>query len=520
MQNKTSIFKTDDGKSHLFTFSLICSLFFLWAFCNSMIDSMDKHFQDFLHLSKRESAWVQFAHYLGYFLMALPAGWLTHKLGYKKGILAGLFIVSLGCLWFIPATAIATFWAFLLGVCIVSMGLTFLETIANPYVTVLGSPQFAATRINLAQSFNGLGWPLGPLVGGMFFYASENAGGAQAANETLWIPYAGIGVFVLILSMVFCIVKLPELSGIDVHEGASEHSSGFQSTGSQTMNFRLMLLNVVVLSFAVATIAVAFCSIFKLQDSTVHMIFGALVVLPTIYSAIRLQSTVKTLSPQSVWSYPHFSGATIAQFFYVAAQAGTFAFFMNYVTEELPPLPEMFNGSWILGGVDGSILKEGILKVTEKGGTKLLSIAFAFFVLGRFTGAALLKKLPAHRVLGTYGLVNVVLMLLVSLKMGWLSALALFLSFFFMSIMYPTIFALGIFGLGEKAKVASSYIVMAIMGGAILPKAMGWVGDHYNMSVGFVIPMICFAVVASYGLFWSKLSGSEGLVGLKSSGGH
>ncbi len=479
---------------------------------------MDKHFQDFLHLSKRESAWVQFAHYLGYFLMALPAGWLTHKLGYKKGILAGLLIVSLGCLWFIPATKIATFWAFLLGVCIVSMGLTFLETIANPYVTVLGSPKFAASRINLAQSFNGLGWPLGPLVGGLFFYASAEAGGAQAANETLWIPYAGIGVFVFLLFLVFLAVKLPDL--VEETTAGSDSETTLDVSPNRSINYKLMLLNVLVLSFAIATIVIAFCSIFNLSDTAIHWIFASTVLLPTLYGAFRLKVVSFNLSSKSVWAYPHFSGSTIAQFFYVAAQAGTFAFFMNYVTEELPPLPELFNGSWILGGVDGSIVKEGILKVTEKGGTKLLSIAFGLFVLGRFTGAALLKKLPAHRVLGTYGAINVLLMLLITLKIGWLSVLALFLSFFFMSVMYPTIFALGIFGLGEKAKVASSYIVMAIMGGAILPKAMGWVGDHYNMSVGFVIPMACFMVVSLYGFSWSKLSGSQGLVGIKSSGGH
>jgi FHS family L-fucose permease-like MFS transporter len=184
-----SLFRTSDGRNHLGIFGLISSLFFLWALCNGMIDVMDKHFQDFLHLTKAQSAWVQFAHYLGYFLMALPAGWLARKLGYKAGILAGLGGVALGCLWFIPATQISTFWAFLLGVCVISMGLTFLETIANPYTTVLGAPQFAAVRINIAQSFNGVGWILGPIIGGMFFYSSE---GAEVAHQQLWIPYAGI----------------------------------------------------------------------------------------------------------------------------------------------------------------------------------------------------------------------------------------------------------------------------------------------------------------------------------------
>ncbi len=507
MNEKTSIFKTEDGKSHLFTFTLICTLFFLWAFCNSMIDSMDKHFQLLLNLSKRESAWVQFAHYLGYFLMALPAGWLTHKLGYKKGILAGLLIVSAGCLWFIPATSIATFWAFLLGVCIVSMGLTFLETVANPYTTVLGSTQYAATRINLAQSFNGLGWIVGPLVGAQFFYASEAQGGAQAASETLWIPYAGVGVFVLLLSFVFLCVKLPELGNTDSPDESNQ--SNLSHTLNRSTSYKMLLLNLLVLSFAVATIAVTFSSIKISDQNTLVTIFSGTIVLSIVLGLFFVQKINRNLSSESIWAYPHFSGSTIAQFFYVAAQAGTFAYFMFYVTEELPPLPEMFQGAWLLGGEAGTVTKNGILMVSEKGGANLLSVAFGLFVLGRFTGAALLKRIPAHQVLGTYGAINVLLMLLITLKIGWVSVLALFLSFFFMSVMYPTIFALGIFGLGEKAKVASSFIVMAIMGGAIVPKAMGWVGDHYNMSVGFVIPMVCFIVVALYGFAWSKLSGSQ-----------
>ena len=155
---KKSIFVAPDGKNLFFTFVLVSSLFLLWGFCNGMIDVMDKHFQEVLHLSLSESAWVQFAHYLGYFLMSLPAGVLASKLGYKGGIIMGLVIVAVGGLWFIPATHIQSFWAFLLGVCIIASGLTFLETVANPYTTVLGDQRYAATRINLAQSCNGIGW--------------------------------------------------------------------------------------------------------------------------------------------------------------------------------------------------------------------------------------------------------------------------------------------------------------------------------------------------------------------------
>src|SRR6185295_18025406 len=119
--NKKGVFTLQDGTNVAFTFFLVATLFMLWAILNSLIDTMDKHFQDLLHLSKANSAWVQTAHYFGYTIMALPAGLLTRKLGYKGGIIFGLLLVSLGCLWFVPATHISQFWAFLLGVCVVAM---------------------------------------------------------------------------------------------------------------------------------------------------------------------------------------------------------------------------------------------------------------------------------------------------------------------------------------------------------------------------------------------------------------
>ncbi len=198
----------------MFTFALVSSLFLLWGFCNGMIDVMDKHFQEELHLTLAQSAWVQFAHYLGYFLMAMPAGWLATRLGYKGGIIAGLLMVAVGGFWFIPATNIAEFWAFLLGVCVIAAGLTFLETVANPYTTVLGSPRYAATRINLAQSCNGIGWILGPIAGGMFFYGTDAAGMSTGA-ETLWIPYAGVAVVVLVLAVVFFFAPVPDIKTED-----------------------------------------------------------------------------------------------------------------------------------------------------------------------------------------------------------------------------------------------------------------------------------------------------------------
>ena len=417
--NLSKMFKTEDGKNYVFTFALVSTLFLLWGICNGMIDVMDKHFQDQLHLTKAQSAWVQFAHYLGYLLMAMPASWLARKIGYKGGIISGLLLVALGGFWFVPATYISSFWAFLLGVCVIAMGLTVLETVANPYTTVLGPKNSAAARINFAQSFNGVGWIFGPIIGGAFFYS---AGGAEVAQGRLYIPYLVVAIVVILMSVIFYFAHVPDLNTEDEYQ---------------------------------------------LNDST--------------------DATVK----RSIWSHPHFTGAVAAQFFYVAAQAGIFSFFINYIIEEMPSISQGLSSSWFFR--DRTILRDAGYYVNEQGATFLLgTIGFPLFLLGRATGAAILRKLKAHQVLGTYAIANVILCGIVVLKLGWISVGAMFLSFFFMSIMFPTIFALGIYGLGVQAKRASGFIVMAIIGGAIMPKVMGYLGDVYNMSVSFFVPMVLF----------------------------
>jgi FHS family L-fucose permease-like MFS transporter len=458
---KSRLFVTDDGRNLVFTFVLVSLLFLLWGFLNGMIDVMDKHFQDELGLSKAQSAWVQFAHYLGYFLMALPAGWLAGKLGYKAAIIAGLLIVAVGGFSFLPATYVnsmvheglvspnTAFVAFLTGVCIIATGLTFLETVANPYTTVLGDRKYAATRINLAQSCNGIGWIFGPIVGSLFFY-SRDAMGRSTGSETLYIPYVVSALVVLVLAVVFYFADMPEIKTEDEYH---------------------------------------------LEDSTAAV-------------------------SHSIWSHPHFVLAIAAQFFYVAAQAGIFSFFINYMTSEVPAIPAAwdagmtklssnsgFLGDWLSGWFHTT--SQGALAISDKGAANLASLGFVCFLIGRFTGAGILRRFAAHKVLGLYGLMNVIVTFLVFCKLGWISVVCVFLSYFFMSIMFPTIFALGIFGLGARSKKASAFIVMAIMGGAILPKLMGYVADHSNMSRGFAVPMVCFAFVAFYGFQWPRLSRAQ-----------
>ncbi|MBN2507674.1 MAG: MFS transporter [Verrucomicrobia bacterium] len=635
--DKPSMFVTADGRNVLFTFILVSSLFLLWGFCNGMIDVMDKHFQEELHLTLAQSAWVQFAHYLGYFLMSLPAGWLATRLGYKGGIIAGLLMVALGGFWFIPATKIAAFWAFLVGVCAIASGLTFLETVANPYTTVLGPPRYAATRINLAQSCNGIGWILGPIAGGLFFY-SKDAAGKSTGAATLWIPYAGVAVVVILLAVVFYYASVPDIkTEDDYHLEDSDANGARTATPDRGVErgpvYALLVFNAAVLIGICGMILWLVLSVFKIEPSTLQMAVGAAVLLVIV--AVLLVSTARNITHHSMWSHPHFSAATLAQFFYVAAQAGIFSFIINYMTAEVPPIPSSWHNETTkelieirtaftakdikdlpafaarlkqppdgvsafvatnlssgtldalaqyqgaashphalrlvllqdlnaivrnhtvydptrfegitLGESTRELLAlddkqpnrprlnrlllsdafpkelaftDGIYGISNKGASNLASLGFVCFLIGRFTGAGLLRKFSAHKVLGLYGLLNVLITFLVFLKLGWLSVVCVFLSYFFMSIMFPTIFALGIFGLGVRAKRASAYIVMAIMGGAILPKLMGAVADRYDMSRSFIVPMLCFIGIALYGYYWPSLSKAESLHGVGASGGH
>ena len=518
--SKNGIFTSPEGKSYAVTFALVSTLFLLWGFCNGMIDVMDKHFQEELHLTLAQSAWVQFAHYLGYFLMAMPAGWLASKLGYKGGIIAGLLMVAIGGFWFIPATKIATFPAFLLGVCVIASGLTFLETVANPYTTVLGPKQFAATRINLAQSCNGVGWIFGPIAGAQFFYG-QDASGKSTGSETLWIPYAAIGGFVLILAVVFSLCKLPDIKSEDEFHLDDKDAAGSGPVANRGLSMGMLWLNLVVLSIAIGMIfsaIVAIPSVGKSLGMTENQALWYSSAILLVIGSVAFAMKNRSITNQSIWSHPHFSGATLTQFFYVAAQCGIFAYFINYMTSQIPAVPESWKsgsfGNWF------EIHSNGILGLSDKGASTLASVGFIFFLAGRVIGAALLKKFPAHKVLAAFATLAGLCSLLVYLKLGWTSAVALFLTYLFMSIMFPTIFSLGIYGLGGRAKKASSFIVMAIMGGAIMPKLMGHIADEKGMSAGFIVPLVCFIWVAAYGFFWSKLSGSEGVTGTSVARGH
>lgn len=217
------IVQTKDGLSYLLPFILVTSLFFLWGFAHSILDVLNKHFQDVLVISKTKSAMVQAVVYGGYFLMALPAGMFIRRYGYRMGVILGLLLYALGAFLFVPGSKIMSFEFFLFCLFIIGCGLTCLETAANPYVTALGDPETGASRLNFAQSFNGLGWILGPLVGGLVLFSADGG--------DISLPYLGIGCVVVLVAILFMRVRLPEIKEEElqseagtVHKGLWKHA--------------------------------------------------------------------------------------------------------------------------------------------------------------------------------------------------------------------------------------------------------------------------------------------------------
>ncbi len=470
------LFRLPDGRSLFVTFALVTSLFLLWGFCNGMIDILNKHFQDSLHINKEQSGLVQFANYLGYFLMAIPAGLIARKFGYKGGILVGLILIASGGFWLVHAAGIGTYSAFLLGLFVIAAGMTCLETIANPYTTVLGSPGSGATRINLAQTFNGVGWILGPIIGGHFVFAGSNG---TNANAGLSMPYLGIGIFAAVWTLVFILAPVPDLHAEDESKKFEEQKSGLKPSGGQLAGIGVALAVVWgLLYFFIAPILGLVWALLALPAGALDPFKIGLLV------AAYLASFMVVARHWDMFQRKHFTLGVVAQFLYVAAQTGIFSFCVNYVIENDPGVTPTKAATW------------------------LGAIGFVLFTAGRACGSAVISQFKPHLVLAAYAAINVALTA-VAMGGGTLGLVAMFATFFFMSVMYPTIFALGIRGLGNHTKLGASLIVMSIVGGAIAPPFMGRIADQHSMRVGFVVPLVCFVLIALYGVLWQKLEAKD-----------
>ncbi len=396
--NKKQVSLTE--RRYLLPFVLITTLFFLWGFARAILDVLNKHFQNELHISISQSALIQVTTYLGYFIMAIPAGLFINRFGYRRGVVFGLALFALGAFLFVPGANIGTFEVFLGALFVIGCGLTFLETAANPYVTELGSPQTATSRLNLSQSFNGMGSIFATFSVGLFLFRNDSEGGNVA------IPYVVLGVVVLLIALVFSRVQLPE-----IQPTTEDETSG-----------------------------------------------GGLKNLAELFKQ------------------PMFVMGLAALLAYEVAEISINSYFINFVTGQ----------GWM----------------SDKSASIVLTAALAFFMIGRFGGSWVMRRVRAQRVLFVCAVGCVCSMCLVLLNMGVLSLIGLLANYFFEAIMFPTIFSLALMGLGRLTKSASSILMMTPVGGCGF-LLMGMIADNSNPVLPFVLPLAGFAVVLAYA--WKEL---------------
>lgn len=398
IQQKNSITE----KKFLIPFILITSLFFLWGFARAILDVLNKHFQNALDITITQSALIQVTTYLGYFLMAIPAGWFINRHGYRLGVVIGLMLFGIGSLMFIPCAALGTFYSFLTALFIIGCGLVFLEVSANPYVTELGAYETATSRLNLSQSFNGMGSLFATFAVGQFLFGEETANDSCSVA----LPYTILGILVLAIALIFSRVSLPE---INHEETAEDKMSGTR--------------------------------IIKLFRHHPMFVFG-------LFSLLA----------------------------YEVAEISINSYFMNFVTGE----------GWM----------------NDNTASIVLTIALAFFMVGRFIGSWIMQRIPAEKTLLICALGSVICMAIILLDFGKISMYAVIANYLFEAIMFPTIFSLSLQGLGNLTKSASSLLMMTPIGGCFF-FLMGIIADNTNLIIPFIIPFSGFFVVL---LFASELT--------------
>ncbi len=400
--------------NYLLPFILVTSLFFFWGFLHNLDPILIPHLRRAFSLTTLQASLVDSAVFIAYFVMAIPAGIIMKKYGYKTGILIGLAFFAIGCFLFVPAANTMQYAFFLAALFVVSCGLTILETAANPYATILGAPETSTQRLNLAQSFNGLAAFLAPITGGIFILSEHPADEATVAAMT------------------------------------EQARTAYLLSETATVKMPYIILGCVILLMA------AIFYFFKLPDKKDEDEIGK----KGIFHALK---------------YKHLSWAVAAQFFYVGAQVCVLSFLILFATRAAG--------------------------VTEKEASWYSGVAGLAFMLGRFLGTFLMKYIDPPKLLSIYSVLCILLSLITIFGSGIITLYAVIGISFFMSIMFPTIFALGIKDLGSDTKSGSSLIIMSIVGGAVLPPILGIIADKtHNIQYGYVVPLVCFIVVMYFGL--------------------
>jgi len=401
--------------------ALIVSLFFLWGVANSLNDILIKQFKKAFELSDFQAGLVQSAFYFGYFVFALPAGMFMRRHGYKGAVVAGLVLYAAGAFLFWPAASAHAYGLFLLALFVLASGLAFLETSANPLMTVLGPPEGAARRLNLAQAFNPLGAITGVLVGRHFILS-----GVENTPEQLAAM-------------------------------APAARQAYLAAESATVQAPYLVIGLVVAAWAAMVVLARFPATVADGDDGMPVAGAA--------------ATLRRLAGNT-----RFAFAVVAQFFYVGAQVAVWSFLIRYAQDSVPGMP-------------------------EKTAADYLTASLVLFMLGRFAGTALLRRIAPAPLLAAFAAANLLLAGIAIALPGTVGLYALVGVSFFMSVMFPTIFALGLEGLDHDArKLGSSLLVMAIIGGAVLAAATGLVSDLAGIHNAVAVPLLCFAVILGFAL--------------------
>ncbi|PWT76034.1 MAG: L-fucose:H+ symporter permease [Bacteroidetes bacterium] len=399
-----------------FAFILVVSLFFLWALTSNLLGTLIPHLKKTCQLDILQSSFIDFAYWIGYFVTAIPAAMIMRKYSYKTGIICGLIIAGIGAAGFYPAAEVRQFGLFLAALFIMACGMAFLETAANPFITILGPAESSSQRLNFAQAFNGLGafistFFISDMILSGIDYTPEQLNKMSPAElesylhseaSRLQIPYLVIASILLVVAILFYVVKMPPVP--------------------------------------------------EEKDSSFHI-------------------------DTSVFKHKHFRLGVIAQFFYVGAQVCISSFFIPFAKYS-------------------THLSEQTIKDNHYLGYLLLC-----FAAGRYVGTFLMMKMKIkpERLLTFFAICNILLLAYCIFFGGHIGLFSMMGVEFFMSIMFPTIFALGIKNLGTQTKIGSSFMVMSIVGGALIPLVFGYISRQLNVQVGYVVPLICFVYVGYYG---------------------
>ncbi len=410
--------------------TVITTLFFMWGFLTSLNDILIPHLKAVFDLNYTQTMLIQFTFFSAYFVMSLPAGKVVTLLGYQKGIIAGLITGGIGALLFYPAAAIPSYPLFLTALFILASGITVLQVAANPYVAVLGKPETASSRLNLAQAFNSLGTTIAPYLGGL----------------------------IILTGTVLSATELQALSPAEL--------AAYRSTEAQTVQMPYIGLGITLFALAVM---ISFFDLPAIRD-TEHDDLG-----DDEYSFL------------DVLSFRHVKLGVIGIFVYVGAEVSIGSFLVNYIS------------------------LSGIGNMAEKSAAAYVSYYWGGAMVGRFIGSALLQKLDSGKLLGAFAIVAAALATTTMLTSGMVAVWAVVSIGLFNSIMFPNIFTLGIRDLGPMTGKASSLLIMAIVGGAVVPLMQGAVADWVGLQAAFVLPVICYLYIIFYGFSGSKVVSSPAM---------